>query len=457
MTTLDSTPVQQRPPAPRRLVTLAIPLVAAVVGFVVGGALAGPLQGALWGLIATATTLAGLRLARVETSPTDQAILAAGLVISALLVVRVFPGPPQTLDVLLSLKFAGAWVPAGVAAGMVAARRGVSPAAVFTSSIAWVIAGALGLPMTQALGVLTPIDTLRRGVEPVFGAGDYMTVGLIVGTLGAAALIAVLTRMPGLVTAASVLVFTLFAAAVVGFSLPGLLTALSGVPGLPNIWPPNFAWAIGEGNWWWLPSWEFGDPFLPNPLIETIRIAISATVFGCFIALPIAFMASTLTAPNRVTYLLNKGFLNFIRTIPDLFWAMIFVASIGFGPFAGALALTIFSLSIMGKLLSETVDAAEPGPLEAAKAAGGSHFPAVRSAVLPQVLPNYIALLLYIFELNIRASAVLGIVGAGGVGRVIEAQRIGFRFDRILAVLIPILAIVLVVEQVGNWVRARLV
>jgi phosphonate transport system permease protein len=168
-------------------------------------------------------------------------------------------------------------------------------------------------------------------------------------------------------------------------------------------------------------------------------------------------MASTVTAPNRLTYLLDKSFMNVIRTIPDLFWAMLFVAGVGIGPLAGVLALFFFSLAIMSKLLSETVDSVDTGPLEAARATGGSHFPAVRVSVLPQVLPNYVAYALYIFEINIRASVVLGLVGAGGIGRVLEAQRSFFRFDRVLALVIVIFVLVFVIEQVSVAFRRRLV
>jgi phosphonate transport system permease protein len=143
--------------------------------------------------------------------------------------------------------------------------------------------------------------------------------------------------------------------------------------------------------------------------------------------------------------------------VPDLFWAMVFVASVGPGPFAGALGLIIFSLAIMSKLLSETIDAADPGPLEAAKATGSSHFPAVRTAVLPQVLANYVAYGLYVFEINIRASVVLGIVGAGGIGQVLETQRQFFRFDRVLAIVMLIFIMVFVIEQVSIAMRRRLV
>ena len=111
----------------------------------------------------------------------------------------------------------------------------------------------------------------------------------------------------------------------------------------------------------------------------------------------------------------------------------------------------------MAKLQSETIDAVDPGPLEAAHSTGSGHFSAVRSAVLPQVLPNYVAYALYIFEINIRASVVIGLAGAGGIGRVIEAQRAFFQFDRVLAVIIVIFVIVLAIEQVSVAMRRRLV
>lgn len=243
--------------------------------------------------------------------------------------------------------------------------------------------------------------------------------------------------------AAALIAFTIFAARQVGFSLSQIGDNLDNAREfLAKFWPPDWEWAREE---------------VPGPLIETFQIAILAAIIGCLVALPIAFWASRLTAPNRWVYFVDKWFLNVVRTIPDIFWAMLFVVAVGFGAFAGLLALIMFSLSIMGKLLSETIDSADPGPLEAAKASGSRHTPAVRSAVMPQVLPNYVAYALYIFELDIRASTVLGIVGAGGIGRLLEAQRAFFRFDRIMAVVIIIFIVVFAIEQVSVFIRRRLV
>ena len=143
--------------------------------------------------------------------------------------------------------------------------------------------------------------------------------------------------------------------------------------------------------------------------------------------------------------------------MPDLFWAKLRVTAGGGGAFAGSWALSVFSLGVMVKLFSETIDGADPRPLEAARAAGGRHGPVVRTGVLPTVLPEYVAYGLYVFELNIRASVVLGLVGAGGIGRVVEAQRQYFRFDRVLGVLVLIFIVVFVIEQISVAIRRRLV
>jgi phosphonate transport system permease protein len=149
--------------------------------------------------------------------------------------------------------------------------------------------------------------------------------------------------------------------------------------------------------------------------------------------------------------------MNVVRAVPDLFWAKLLVTALGIGAFAGAWALSVFSTAVMVKLFSETIDNANPGPLEAARAAGGRHTPVVRTGVLPAVFPAYVSYALYVLELNVRASVVLGLVGAGGIGRVLEAQRQFFKFDRILGILVLIFVVVWVVDHLSVALRKRLV
>ena len=211
-------------------------------------------------------------------------------------------------------------------------------------------------------------------------------------------------------------------------------------------------------HFWPIPwDWVFDRDHVFDPLIETFQIAIISTIIGCGLALPIGFAMSKLTSPNAPTFWIARVVMNIVRAIPDLLWGKLLVTAIGIGAFAGSWALSIFSLAVMVKLFSETVDAADPRPLEAARAAGGKHTPAVRTAVLPEVFPAYIAYALYVFELNIRASLVLGIVGAGGIGRVVETQRSTFNFDRLLGILVIMFVVVFTIEQVSVAVRKRLV
>ena len=137
------------------------------------------------------------------------------------------------------------------------------------------------------------------------------------------------------------------------------------------------------------PKWQWAWENTADALLETVQIAILASIVGCAVALPLAFYASRATNLNKYSYFLYKSFLNLVRTIPDLFWAMLFTVAVGIGPFAGVLALIMFSLAIMGKLLSETIDSIDPGPMEAAKATGASHNQSVFTSALPGLAKLY--------------------------------------------------------------------
>lgn len=206
----------------------------------------------------------------------------------------------------------------------------------------------------------------------------------------------------------------------------------------------------------WRPNWAF-LPETYEPMLETFGMSIISSVIGCGVALPIAFLASRVTTPNAWVYLADRGVLNVIRAIPDILYALIFVAALGIGALPGILALILFNIGVVVKLLSETVDGVDPGPIEAAQAAGGNRVQSVRWSVLPQVLPNYVAYSLYVFELNIRASAVIGIVGAGGIGRLITTERRFFNYDNLSVILIEIFVFVFLIEFVSIFLRRRLV
>lgn len=195
---------------------------------------------------------------------------------------------------------------------------------------------------------------------------------------------------------------------------------------------------------------------IKGPLFETFRMAVIGSVIGCTLALVVGFLASRVTAPNGATYQLAKAVMSVVRSIPDVLYALVFVAAVSIGPLAGIMALVFFNVGVVAKLLSETVDGVDPGPLEAADAAGATVVQRIRTAVFPQVLPNYLAYSLYTFELNLRASTVLGLVGAGGIGQPLRIAQTRYRYDVILLIVIVIFAVVFVVEAISISLRRRL-
>ena len=246
-------------------------------------------------------------------------------------------------------------------------------------------------------------------------------------------------------------VFTVFSGSRIDFSVPELFRQLDRFGELAEeFWPPQWTWPDFAGD---PPELQILDP-----MIETLQIAVVGATFGCLVALPLAFLASRPTTYNGPVFWLSRTFLNVARTIPDLFWGILFATAVGFGrPFAGALAMIMFSISIMGKLFSETVDTIDPGPLEAARASGSRHSQVVQTTAMPQVLPNYVAYALYIFELNIRASVVIGLVGAGGIGQLLNEQRSFFQWDRVMAIVLVIFVAVIIIELFSVLIRKRLV
>ncbi len=204
--------------------------------------------------------------------------------------------------------------------------------------------------------------------------------------------------------------------------------------------------------------WFFSfESRLAQRTLETLQMATLATIVGSALALPLAMLNSTIGAPSRRVYWLVKTLLSVVRSIPDVIWASLFVLLVGVGALAGVMALTLFTVGVVGKLTADIVDGIDPGPVEAARAAGASHAATLRTAVLPQILPGYASFALYCFEINLRGSAVLGFVGAGGIGAALRTSYNALEFERVAAVVFVFFLIVFVVERISVAVRRRLV
>lgn len=205
----------------------------------------------------------------------------------------------------------------------------------------------------------------------------------------------------------------------------------------------------------WPPEWSF-LPRILAPLLETVQIAIIGTVVGGLLAIPVAVLAARNLSPGWLPWFAVRNFMNTLRTLPDLFWAMLFATAVGFGPVAGALALCVFTVAVISKLWSESLESVDMALPEAIRASGGSWLHMIRFGAVTQALPQYVSHTLYAFELNIRASMVLGMVGAGGIGMVLETQRSTFEYPRVTLIVLVVLIAVLVIEQVSEFVRRRL-
>ncbi len=204
------------------------------------------------------------------------------------------------------------------------------------------------------------------------------------------------------------------------------------------------------------PDWLYLGRSL-EAMLESLQIAWVGTVVGAVISLPLGFFAARNVSSGLVSNIVRQV-LNAIRAFPELVLAIaIFIPIAGLGAVAGALAIGIHSVGTLGKLTAEVVEGIDPGPVEAARAVGGGPLAVQRWGVLPQVLPEIVAFWLYRFEINIRAAAVLGVVGAGGIGLVLQQTIVFGRFSRAGMAIIVVVVITILVDTVSGWVRRRII
>ena len=191
--------------------------------------------------------------------------------------------------------------------------------------------------------------------------------------------------------------------------------------------------------------------------VETVAMAVLGTTIGVLLATPCCILAARNLTPSPILYTPMRWFLNALRGIDSFVFALLFVAAVGLGPFAGVLGVGLHSAGSIAKLWSEAIEAVEPGPLEAAALTGANRLKVISYALLPDVLPNLTSITLYVWEFNVRASTVLGVVGAGGIGQELKNSVDLLDFARLLTIILIILAMVTVIDQFSAWLRRRLV
>lgn len=206
----------------------------------------------------------------------------------------------------------------------------------------------------------------------------------------------------------------------------------------------------------WAHYYEAEGTGVHHALVETLHIATLGTIFAVVLALPVGLMAARNVTPYAPLNFLAKLILAASRSVNSLVWALLFVAIFGPGPLAGTFAIAFRSIGFVGKLLAEALEEANRGSIEALEASGAPWTSVLRMGYWPQVRPAFWSIGVFRWDINVRESAVLGLVGAGGIGMVIDTALNTFRWDRAAIALLSILAVVIVAEVVVTLVRKRI-
>lgn len=238
------------------------------------------------------------------------------------------------------------------------------------------------------------------------------------------------------------LVMTLVSARVTGFSLRVIIERIGEFfVIIGRMIPPDFTF-IDQ-------IWE--------PLMQTIKMSLLGTTIGALAAIPFAMLASTNVIKNRIVVPVIRLFLSLVRTLPTLISALIATYIFGLGTLAGTTAIAIYSFAYIGKLTYEDIETVDMGPFEAMEAMGASRVKSFVSSIIPQVFPTYLSNCLYCFEGNVRYAAILGYVGAGGIGLIISENVAWREYANVGMILLTLYVTVFIIESTSRAARKRLV
>ncbi len=203
------------------------------------------------------------------------------------------------------------------------------------------------------------------------------------------------------------------------------------------------------------PDWAY-TAALVDPLIQTVNIATLGTALALLLSLPVAFLAARNTTFNAASYGLGRLVMVVSRSVDTLIWALVFIIAVGPGSLAGVLAVAVRSIGFVSKLVAEGIEEIERGQVEAVTATGAGRLQVLLYAILPQVRPVFAGVAIYRWDINVRESTVLGIVGAGGIGFALNEAILGLEWSRVGTILVVILAVVVASEAGSAWLRQRL-
>lgn len=196
-------------------------------------------------------------------------------------------------------------------------------------------------------------------------------------------------------------------------------------------------------------------PTLFVPMLKTLKMSALGTMIGMAVAIPFSFLATTVATKNPYITNVVRLFLNIIRTIPNLLLAALLVAIIGIGEVTGIISIAIFTFGMLSQLIYESIETIDFEPIEAAESIGANRLQIAIWSILPQILNTLIGYFFYAFEINVRASTVLGYVGAGGIGVALNTALGLFKYDRVSIIIISIFVVVLIVDTISNEIQRR--
>ena len=196
---------------------------------------------------------------------------------------------------------------------------------------------------------------------------------------------------------------------------------------------------------------------ITRSIIETLEMALVGTTVGVILSLPIALLAARNTSPHPAIRSAVRGVIMTARTIPDLVFALIFVISVGLGPLAGILTIMVDTIGFCGRFFAERIEEVDKGPSQALESTGASQFGVISGSIIPLAFPSFVGTSLFAIEKSIRGAAVLGLVGAGGIGVQLNTAMSLRNFNEALMIILVILLVVIIVEKISASIRKRVI
>lgn len=214
--------------------------------------------------------------------------------------------------------------------------------------------------------------------------------------------------------------------------------------------------AAFAGQMFVAPDWNY-VPQLLAKMLETIEMTVLGTAIAMVLSLPMGVLAARNATPHVVVYRITRDVLSLMRALPELVWALVFVSAVGLGPLPGVMALAFVTVGFMGKFFAESIEVVDQKAVEGVRAHGAGWLQVRLFAMLPQALPDFVGTVMYILDHNLRAAAILGLVGAGGIGYDLVMSMRLFQYERLLLIALSIYLVVTLLDLASDRLRSRII